>query len=72
MERNWLKQIREAKGYEQKDVADKINKTQAYYSFIESGDRNPSVESAQRIAEVLEFDWTLFFPSKKKNKKTRR
>lgn len=69
MERHWLKQIREAKGLEQKEVADKVGKTQACYSFIESGDRRPSVELAQKIASVLEFDWTLFFPENKKKKK---
>lgn len=68
MERSWLKQIRLAKGMEQKEIALMINKTQAHYSFIESGDRNPTVELAQRIADVLDFDWTLFFPKKKKKK----
>lgn len=66
MERLWLKQIREAKGMEQKEVASKIKKTQACYSYIESGDRNPTVELAQKIADVLDFDWTLFYPKKRK------
>lgn len=69
MERHWLKQIREAKGLEQKDVAKAIKKTQACYSFIESGDRNPTVKLAQEIAEFLDFDWTLFFPKSQKKKK---
>ena len=68
MERHWLKQIRETKGLEQKDIALKINKTQACYSYIENGNRNPSVELAQKIADVLDFDWTLFFPKKKKKR----
>lgn len=66
MERLWLRQIREAKGLEQKEVAFKIKKTQACYSYIENGQRNPTVELAQKIADVLDFDWTLFFPKKKK------
>ena len=69
MERNWIRQIRLAKGLEQSDVSSKINVTQACYSFIESGNRNPSVKLAQKIADVLDFDWTLFFPKKKKRKK---
>lgn len=69
MERHWLKQIREAKGLEQKDVANAIKKTQACYSYIENGDRNPTVKLAQEIAEYLDFDWTLFFPKNQKNKK---
>ena len=71
MERHWLKQIREATGMEQKDVALKIGKTQACYSFIESGNRNPSTKLAQKIADVLDFDWVLFFPKKKKNNRTK-
>ena len=51
---------------EQKYVAYKIGKTQACYSYIESGNRNPSIELAQKIADVLDFDWVLFFPKKKK------
>ena len=71
MERIWLKQIREAKNIEQKEIATKAKITQACYSYIENGARNPSVNLAQKIAEILDFDWTMFFPSKKKkgNKK---
>lgn len=33
----------------------------AYYTQIENGSRTPSVVIAKRIAECLEFDWTIFF-----------
>ena len=29
---------------------------------------NSSKELAQKIAEVLDFNWTMFYPSKKKKK----
>ncbi len=69
MERTWLKQIRINKGLEQKEIAKKIGKSQVCYYYIESGQRNPSVELAQKIADVLEFEWTMFYPRKKKRTK---
>ncbi|MTW85591.1 helix-turn-helix domain-containing protein [Virgibacillus dakarensis] len=35
--------------------------TRQYYGMIENGDRIPSPEVAQAIAQVLEIDWTIFF-----------
>jgi len=32
--------------------------------MIELGSRNPSPSVAQRVAEALEFDWTIFFEDK--------
>jgi putative transcriptional regulator len=29
--------------------------------MIENGERIPSVGTAKKIAEILNFDWTLFF-----------
>lgn len=64
MKRIWLQQFRVSKELSQKEVALAINITEAYYSFIENGKRNPSVELAQSIAEFLGFDWRLFYPKK--------
>lgn len=66
MERQWLKQIRKKRKISQSEIARKLNKTQACYCQIENGTRNPTVKLAQQIAEILDFDWTLFFPEKKK------
>ncbi len=66
LERLWLRQIRETREISQSEMARRLNRTQACYCQIESGARNPTVALAQRIAEILDFDWTLFFPKKKK------
>lgn len=64
--REWLIQIRKTKGFTQADVVKKAKITQQMYWYIENNQRNPSVELAQKIAEVLDFDLTMFYPSKKK------
>lgn len=66
MIRQWLKNIRIEKGMTQKGVAEKVNIAQPSYHQIECGDNNPSVETAQKIAAVLGFDWTLFYPDEQK------
>lgn len=66
--RDWLIQIRKAKGFTRADVVKSTKITQQMYYYIENNQRNPSVELAQKIAEVLDFDWTMFYPSKKKKK----
>ena len=57
----WLKGIRKAKGFTQSEVARRSFVTQAAYCNIENGERAPSVSTAKKIAEVLDFDWTMFF-----------
>lgn len=63
--RNWLRAIREIKGFSEKKVADLCGISQPMYHFIETGIKNPSVWTAQKIAKVLGFDWVLFFPEEK-------
>lgn len=62
--RSWLKNIRYSKGLTQLEVAEKVRIERSYYTMIENGDRKPSVEVAQRIAKVLDFEWTIFFENK--------
>lgn len=57
----WLKEMRVEKSLTQVQVAEKARMQRTTYSSIEQGRRNPSVKNAMRIAEVLEFDWTIFF-----------
>lgn len=59
--RDWLIQIRKTEGLSRDDVVKKLNITQQAYCYIENNKRNPSVELAQKIAEVLNFDWTMFY-----------
>lgn len=53
--------IREDKGKTQKEVAESIGVAPNYLWMIESGQRNPSVKTAKKIADDLEFEWKLFF-----------
>ncbi|WP_346234544.1 helix-turn-helix transcriptional regulator [Lysinibacillus telephonicus] len=55
-----LKERRVLLGYSQQEVAKKIGIERSYYSKIENGLR-PSVKVAQKISEVLDVDWTIFF-----------
>ena len=61
---NWLAQKRATKLLSQKEVAKLAKMPRTTYASIEQGRRNPSVKNAMRIAEVLEFEWTLFFATK--------
>ncbi|WP_425426429.1 helix-turn-helix transcriptional regulator [Thermicanus aegyptius] len=53
--------IRELMNMTQEQVAANARISRQYYGMIESGDRDPSVVVAKRIASVLNIDWTLFF-----------
>ena len=59
--RGWLITIREKFGYSQKRIAELANISQPSYCNIEKGERNPTVETAKKIAEALGFDWTMFY-----------
>ena len=58
MGRPWLETYRKSKDLTHEQVAGIARST---YTLIESGIRNPSVDSAKRIAKVVGFKWTLFF-----------
>lgn len=59
--RKWLHDIRIQNYKTHDDVAAEAGIKRAYYTMIENGTRNPSVDVAKRIAFVLGFDWTIFF-----------
>lgn len=61
MLRKWLKEIRLKQDKTQSDVADMSGIDVTMYNKIELGNRDPSVETAQAIANVLGFPWTRFF-----------
>ena len=50
---NILKKVRETKGLSQTELAYKAGITPRYIAFIESGDRNPSLKVAKKIADIL-------------------
>lgn len=59
--REWLAGKRIKMGMTQKNVSDMVKISQPSYHNIEKGNRRPSVETAKKIAEVLDFDWTRFY-----------
>lgn len=61
MENKYLIDARKKTGRTQRSVALEAEITPAHYNRIENGKRQPSVDVAKKIAEVLGFDWTEFF-----------
>lgn len=61
--REWLKNIRETKGYSTYKVAELAEISQSYYYAIECGERgNPlNVDVAKKIAHALDFEWIRFY-----------
>lgn len=62
MKLEFLKVQRKAHNLTQVELAEQAGTTQAVISKIEAGKRRPSVDAAKRIAAVLGFNWTAFFP----------
>lgn len=60
MKKGWLIERRKRKGYSQCQLAKETGLSQQLISKIESG-AYPSVSTAKKIANILEFEWTLFF-----------
>lgn len=59
--RDWLKKYRIQKFMTHHQVAIESKISRPYYTEIENGNKNPSVLVAKKIAEVLDFEWTIFF-----------
>ena len=64
--REWLLKKRIENKMSQKQLAELVGVSQQSISFIEKENRRPSIETAQTIAAILNFDWQLFF-SKNEN-----
>jgi len=59
-----LKEKRVQLGYSQAEVAKLANISRSYYTHIEMGTKQPSVNVAKSIASVLELEWIAFFETK--------
>ena len=59
--REWLVKVRKEKSRTQKQIADKVGVTRQMIGAIEKGTATPRPSIAKRIAEILDFDWTLFY-----------
>ena len=56
-----LQKIRKDKKMTQQQLADLSGCERSMIGKIERGEVKPSVKLAKSIANVLEFDWTLFY-----------
>lgn len=59
--REWLVCKRKEKGLTQEEVAIRAGIARTTYAMIEQGNRDPSVPVAKRIADVIGFEWPLFY-----------
>lgn len=59
--REWLKKMRTQKSMTMKKVASSAGISECFYSQIESGKRNPTVDVAKSIAKTLGFSWERFY-----------
>ena len=59
--RTWLRELRQKKGLTESGVAVRAQIAQPFYHNIEMGYKNPSVDTAKKIGEVLSFPWTRFY-----------
>lgn len=55
MAREWMKKKREEKSMTMKEMAEKLDITEAYYSYIESGARQKvmDISLAAKLAEIF-------------------
>lgn len=56
----WIIDYRKEKKLNHEQVAQLAGIDRTYYTKIENG-ATPSVKVAQKLADVLEFKWTIFF-----------
>ncbi|WP_337969720.1 helix-turn-helix transcriptional regulator [Virgibacillus salexigens] len=47
--------------FTQQEIATKIGVSRQYYNDIENKKRQPSVNTAKKIGELLGVEWTIFF-----------
>ncbi len=66
--RLWLLNKRQEKGLSQEQVAEQANIKRAYYTMIENGTRDPSVDVAKKVAQALGFCWVIFFENESNEK----
>lgn len=62
--RVWLRKKRQERGLSELEVSKRAGIAQPFYHNIEFGTKNPSVDTAKKIASVLNFEWTRFFDEK--------
>ena len=62
MNNKLLKNKRLSKNLTQKELAKQVNISEHHYQRLEYGTRNPSINLALRLCDILEIDLTDLFP----------
>lgn len=65
--RQRLIKLRKERGMTQQQVAEILGITRSFYGMIETGDRNPTLELAKRIAELFQVEIEQIFFGEKSN-----
>lgn len=63
--RDWLRKKRAEQRLSEMEVARRAGIAQPFYHNIEMEYKNPSVNTAKKIGEILGFDWTRFYEEPK-------
>lgn len=58
--RYWLIELRREKGLTQKQVADLLGLSRAYYTQIETGQRNMTLAIAKLLCIKMDIPWDVF------------
>lgn len=62
-----VQNLRKKKGLTQEDLAEEVGVDRSYMGFIERGEKNPTLDKVQKIADALDVDaGELFYFDKKK------
>lgn len=65
MKTNRVKEIREAKKLSRRKLAEMIDMSPSYIQFIETGERNPTITTAHKLAKALGVSIDDLFPIRK-------
>ena len=62
-----VQNLRKQKGLTQEDLAEEVGVDRSYMGFIERGEKNPTLDKVQKIADALDVEASeLFYFDKKK------
>lgn len=56
-----LRTLREKAGLTQEELASLVGVQRTQITMIEIGKSRPSINTAKKLGEVLNVDWTIFF-----------
>ena len=67
-----LKRLRQEKGWTQKEVAEKVDITEGFLSFLESGTKQGSLDTYLRLGSLLDISLPDLFKDGQPQKKARK